>query len=314
MSSPNRHLFAIVLAACTFLLVVAGGLVTSTGSGLAVPDWPLSFGQVFPRMEGGVLFEHGHRLIASGVGLLTVIMAVWTARSEPRAAVRMLGWGMLAVVVVQGLLGGATVLLRLPDTVSVAHAGMAQVFFSLTVVMAVVTAPGFLERGGAAGGAAAGTRTLVLATVAAVYLQIILGAVVRHTGAGLAIPDFPLAFGRLIPPFETRLVAWNFAHRVGAIAVAAMVAWSAFSVMGRHRGDGWLTRPAIALLALVVVQILLGGVTIWTRRAVTPTTAHVAVGALLLVTSVLLAVRIGAAARPTPAGPVPGAEPEASLA
>src|SRR5262245_56502321 len=115
------HRYALVLASATFLLVVAGGLVTSTGSGLAVPDWPLSFGQVFPEMRGGVLFEHGHRLIGATVGLLTIGLVLLARRLEPRAWVRALAWSALGVVVVQGVLGGTTVLLRLPDAISVAH-------------------------------------------------------------------------------------------------------------------------------------------------------------------------------------------------
>ncbi len=311
MSAPHRHRFAVLLAACTFLLVIAGGLVTSTGSGLAVPDWPLSFGQVFPRMEGGVLYEHGHRLVATGVGVLTIVLAVWTARKEPRAPVRALGWGMLAVVVVQGLLGGATVLLRLPDAVSIAHAGVAQVFFSLTVIMAAVTAPVFERRPAPGAGAPRSAHGPAIATVVAIYLQILLGAVVRHTGAGLAIPDFPLAFGRLIPPFETPLVAWHFAHRLGAVAVLAMVAWTTARVVSAHRGDRWLTGPAVLMPAIVAAQVLLGGLVIWTRRAVTPTTAHVALGALLLVVAVLLATRLHRAALPgpEPGGAVPAPEP-----
>ena len=91
MTSSRLHRFAVFVASATFLLIIAGGLVTSTGSGLAVPDWPLSYGQVFPRMEGGVLFEHGHRMIASAVGVLVVALAIWTSRVETRAWVRRLG-------------------------------------------------------------------------------------------------------------------------------------------------------------------------------------------------------------------------------
>src|SRR5437879_7028498 len=107
---PSRgiHRLAVATAASTFVLLFVGGLVTSTGSALAVPDWPLSYGQVFPRMEGGVLFEHGHRLIAAAVGLLTVVLAFWTSRVEPRREVRTLGWALVGVVVAQGLFGGLT--------------------------------------------------------------------------------------------------------------------------------------------------------------------------------------------------------------
>jgi len=287
-----RHRYAAAVVAATIILITAGGLVTSTGSGLAVPDWPLSFGQVFPRMEGGVLFEHGHRLIAATVGLLTVILAAWTAHAEPRRWVRGLGWAMLGAVILQGVLGGVTVLLRLPDAVSVAHAGLAQLFFALTVVMATVTSPRFLEaRTAAADAPSRSVRRLVTATAALVYLQILVGAVVRHIGAGMAIPTFPLAAGRLIPEFISYLVGWQFAHRVGALVVAVAVLWTSGRLLRRHADQPYLARPAAALAVLLILQILLGALTIWRQRAVTPTTAHVVTGALLFATTVLLAVR-----------------------
>ena len=298
--SRTLHRYSVFLACMTFILIIAGGLVTSTGSGLAVPDWPLSFGQVFPRMEGGVLFEHGHRLLAATIGVLTVILAVWTARVEPRRPVRILGWAMLGAVILQGVLGGVTVLLRLPDAVSVAHAGLAQLFFASTVVMATMTGSGTWEVGRWQDAPASAfptphaprpTSRLALWTAIAIYCQILLGAIVRHTGAGLVIPGFPTANGRLIPEFTSILVVWQFAHRVMALIVALMVAWLAISVF-RHAGDRRdLVRPAAILVALTGGQIFLGALTIWTWRAVTPTTAHVATGALVFATSVLLAVR-----------------------
>ena len=305
-----RHRYAVFLAGATFLLVIAGGLVTSTGSGLAVPDWPLSFGQVFPRMEGGVLFEHGHRLLAASVGLLTVVLALWTRAAESRAWVRRLAWLMVLAVVLQGVLGGTTVLLRLPDAVSVAHAGLAQIFFALTVVMAAATGRRTQPHGRTGAPLddtpVAFTRALTLACAAAIYVQILLGAVVRHTGAGLAIPDFPLAFGRVVPPFTSPLVAWHYAHRIGALVVSVLVVWAAVRVALRHGRDARLVAPATLLVALIGLQIFLGALTILTLRAVVPTTAHVATGALLLATSVLLAVRANQA--PAAAGAVP-AEP-----
>src|SRR6266704_6334687 len=137
----RRHRYAVVCACATAVLLVAGGLVTSTGSGLAVPDWPLSFGQVFPPMAGGVLFEHGHRLAATAVGCLTVVLALWTVVGDARPSVRALGLLALLAVVLQGLLGGITVLYKLPLAVSVTHACLAQTFFCLTVTLALVTSP-----------------------------------------------------------------------------------------------------------------------------------------------------------------------------
>ena len=269
-----------------------GGLVTSTGSGLAVPDWPLSFGQVFPPMVGGVLYEHGHRLAASAVGGLTLVLAVWMVLAEPRPAVRVLGLLALFTVIVQGVLGGVTVLYKLPLAVSVTHACLAQAFFCLTVTLAVVTGRGWAET--VPTRADAGTPPLpflaALATTA-VFGQVILGAVMRHMNAGLAIPDFPLAFGRIVPPLATPLVAIHFAHRVGALVVAAMVGWTAVRVLRRDRDDAGLRRPAVLAVVLVALQIALGAVIIWSRRAVTPTTTHVVIGAALLATSLVITLR-----------------------
>ncbi|MDP3775808.1 MAG: COX15/CtaA family protein [Gemmatimonadales bacterium] len=288
----SLHRYALAVAGATFVLVVAGGLVTSTGSGLSVPDWPLSFGTLFPRMEGGVRFEHTHRLIAATVGLLTIGLAVWIARREPRRWVRGLAFVAVGAVVIQSVLGGLTVLFKLPTPISVAHASLAEVFFAMTVALALVTSPRWLtppdERPDSG---SPSTRTLALATATAVYAQVLLGALVRHTGAALVIPDFPLAFGRLIPPVTSSLVAYQLAHRAGAVIVTLLVAWTAASVLGRHGDQPLLRRPALALVALLGFQILLGALTIWTRKAVTPTTAHVATGALLLITSVILALR-----------------------
>src|SRR5437667_2183294 len=122
------HRLCLALSACTLFLIFVGGLVTSTGSGLSVPDWPLSYGRLMPPMVGGIFYEHGHRMVASAVGLLTVVLAVWLSRREPRAWVRRLGYAALAAVVAQGVLGGLTVIFLLPTAVSVAHACLAQTF------------------------------------------------------------------------------------------------------------------------------------------------------------------------------------------
>lgn len=288
----SLHRYAVAVACATFVLVVVGGLVTSTGSGLSVPDWPLSFGTLFPRMEGGVRFEHTHRLIAAAVGALTVVLAVWLARREPRRWVRGLGFVTVGAVILQGVLGGLTVLFKLPTPISVAHASLAEVFFGLTAALALVTSPRWLSPPPSLPDAdAPSTRALALTTATAIYVQILLGALVRHTGAALVIPDFPLAFGRLVPPITSPLVAYQLAHRAGATVVSLFVLWTAVRVLRRHGAEPLLRRPALALLALLGFQILLGGLTIWTRKAVVPTTAHVATGALLLVTSVMLALR-----------------------
>jgi cytochrome c oxidase assembly protein subunit 15 len=294
-SSTPRALgiFATAVAVCTGLLVFAGGLVTSTGSGLAVPDWPLSYGELMPPMVGNVRFEHGHRMVATAVGMLTVVLAVWLWKREPRRAVRRLGLVALAAVVVQGLLGGLTVLLFLPAPVSVAHGALGQTFFCMTVVLALVTSAAWqrpvVPRQDAAGGPS--LRTLAVACTAIVYVQLILGATMRHREAGLAIPDFPLAFGRLVPPFTSPEIAIHFAHRVWALVVTAAAAWVVVRVWRAHRTEPALVRPAAWLAAFLVAQIALGATAIWTQKAVVPTTLHVLNGALVLATSLVLTLQ-----------------------
>lgn len=295
-----RHRYAKLVAAATFLLVIAGGLVTSTGSGLSVPDWPTTYGWsmfTFPldKMVGGILFEHSHRLIASTVGFLTILLAVWLWRADPRRWVGRLAFAALAAVITQGILGGITVLFFLPAPVSVAHAGLAEIFLCLTFGLALFTSPGW-QHGYRAGDGAAGVddevlRRVAAATTAGIYLQILVGATMRHTGAGLAIPDFPLVFGGLVPPHWTFEIAVHYTHRVGALLVTGLILATAGHVFAHHRTRRELTRPAALLSGLVVLQIALGGLTVLSHRAVSINTAHVATGALVLATSLVLTLR-----------------------
>jgi heme a synthase len=283
-----RHRFALLLVASTLVLIFIGGLVTSTESGLAVPDWPLSYGMLMPPMVGGVFYEHGHRMAASFVGFLTLVLALWTWRRETRAGVRKLGWAALLAVSVQGLLGGLTVIYLLPTAISVAHACLAQTFFLLTVAMAYATSREWLgaevlEEDGAVVRAAAFVATAVI------YVQLFLGALMRHLDAGLAIPDFPLAFGRVIPPLGDPRVAVHFAHRLGALAV--IVAVGRLLLSAHRSGDVRFVRPARFLALLVAVQASLGASVLWTGKAVYPTTAHVATGAAVLGAAFFLSLR-----------------------
>lgn len=274
---------------CTFLLIIAGGLVTSTDSGLAVPDWPKSYGTWMPPMVGGIFYEHGHRMVAAFVGLLTLIVAVWFFFREKRAWVRRLGYLALLSVIVQGILGGITVLYLLPAPISIMHATLAQTFFSLIVCLALFTSKSW-SAAPAEVALSTRTRALWIVTACAVYVQLILGAWMRHSGAELAIPDFPLAFGRLVPVFATPQIAIHFAHRVWAIVVFILVCSTFMSVTRNFRQTD-MYNPALLLLFLVFLQIGLGGLTVLSRVSVPVTTAHVAVGALILATSVVLAVR-----------------------
>ena len=288
------HRYAKLVVCSTVLLIAAGGMVTSTGSGLAVPDWPNTYGQFmfsFPldKMVGGILYEHGHRLIASTVGFMTIILAVWTWRVDPRSWMRKLGFAALGAVILQGLLGGLTVILLLPAPVSIGHAGLAQLFFCTTVAIALFTSPGWQRSGNAVDDPR--LRSLAVLTTVLVYVQILLGATMRHNAAGLAIPDFPLAFGGLVPTQWSAPVAIHFAHRVGAAIVFGSIVAVTLRVWRAHRDEPRLVRPAMLLVVLVLVQGTLGAFVNWSGLQPVINTAHVANGALVLATSLVLALR-----------------------
>jgi len=309
----GMHTFAVVTACATFCLVIAGGLVTSTGSALAVPDWPLSYGQVMPPMVGGIFYEHGHRMVATLVGCLTVVLALWLWRREERRWVRMLGLAALGAVILQGVLGGLTVLYLLPTPVSVAHATLAQSFFSATILLALVTSRGWLAAAQTPASPGGRTRAFVLVATAAVFLQLVIGAWMRHSDAGLAIPDFPLVYGAVLPPVDsgglarinmertsvydlpavTAAQVWiHFAHRLGALLAAAAVIACGVHILRTFPAERTLREPAIVVVMLVLVQVLLGALTVWTGKGVQVATAHVATGALLLGGCVLLSARV----------------------
>lgn len=256
---PSRHRFAFWTAVSAFFVLFAGGMVTSTGSPLAVPDWPLAYGRYFPTMTGGVLFEHGHRMIAGLTAFLVCALAVWTHKEEERAWVRSLTAAAALGILAQAVLGGATVLWGLPHEVSIAHAVLGQVLFSLLAATAQATSPWFLSRP-----AAAGRPWLPAATAAAaLLLQLVLGAAVRHTGQGLP---------------------W---HLAGAVL--------AFWAVGRAAMRA--SAPALMLLALAQVFLGIGALAVRHLRLISALallpTAHQAVGALLLGGSVVLALREG---------------------
>jgi cytochrome c oxidase assembly protein subunit 15 len=289
------HRYARLLVAATLVLVAAGGLVTSTQSGLSVPDWPNTYGYnmfTFPaeKMVGGILYEHGHRLIASGVGFLTIGLVLVLWRVEPRQWVRRLGVVALGAVIIQGILGGLTVLLLLPDAVSISHAGLAQIFFCLTVTIALVTSAGW-RAPSAAPVDDESLRRRMVALTALVYVQILIGATMRHTGAGLAIPDFPLVFGGILPPAWTFPVAIHFTHRVGALVVTGLVLANAAYIWRRHGARSELVRPAWLLVLAVALQVALGALVVLSGKQPAINTLHVATGALVLATSLVITLR-----------------------
>ena len=289
------HKFATFVAVCTVLLILAGSLVTSTGAGLSVPDWPTSYGWsmfTFPpsKWVGGILYEHGHRLIASTVGMLTIVLAAWLWLEDPRRWMRRLGVTALGAVIAQGVLGGLTVLFLLPAPVSTAHAALAEIFFCTIVAVALFTSPQWV-RGSVASIDDAGLRCMAAATTVLIYVQLLVGATMRHIGAGLAIPDFPLMFGHLLPTHWDGKIAVHVAHRVGALIVTLAVLITSAHVWYHHGGRRELTRPAALVVALGIVQVALGALTVLSRRDVWINSAHVVCGALVLATSLVLALR-----------------------
>ncbi|MDP9193392.1 MAG: COX15/CtaA family protein [Acidobacteriota bacterium] len=289
-SPAGLRRFTKVVAVSTLFLIFAGAMVTSTGSGLAVPDWPTTYGEnmfTFPMSKwvGNIFYEHGHRLIASAVGFLTIIQAIWLQRREPKKFVRTMGWLALVAVIVQGLLGGMTVLLLLPKAVSISHAALAEIFFCLNVSIAFFTSRWYhelrtMEKGDAPVSMAWGLTALI-------YLQILAGAVLRHFGAGLAIPDFPLSFGRIVPMFTSNEIIAAFIHRAGGFLVAAAVIAMAIRLV-RYDRNHPLRAVAHLLVAVVAAQVLLGGYVIWSGKQPHITSLHVMLGASTLALSVVL--------------------------
>lgn len=271
----------------TFILILAGALVTSNGAGLAAPDWPLSYGQFFPPMVGNLFYEHGHRLIASTVGLLVIALNIYLWRSEPRRWVRRLGLIALGVVITQGLLGGMTVLLQLPLAVSTAHATLAQIFFCLTVSLAIFTAPGWgRQREQVAEEKGWSLPVWMAAATVSVLVQLVLGATLRHSASW----DEYLPLELLI------------AHIAGACIVTLVLGSALLATLRRHGDVPYLARPAKLAAALLLVQLFLG-LAAYLTRTVSPTdpqplhpmvgitVAHVATGALVLAFTLMLTLR-----------------------
>ena len=370
-TNPWLSRYAKLLVGATFCLIFLGGMVTTLGAGLSVPDWPTSYGYnmfTFPmdRWVGGALFEHTHRLWASAVGMMTMVLVAWIWRNRWAVPVALLvcvvvtgavaialphvpglegeaqkhlrgliimhvniwsfaaafavlllttekdrwrygqpwlqwlGFGAFLLVCVQGTLGGLRVT-EVSTVLAMIHACTAQVFLCLTVVMAAALSPrweNFRSGSSVAGGGVGAVKALAWTFVAVVFGQLMIGAVVRHLHAGLAIPTFPLAFGQWIPPMINERVAIHFAHRVGAVAVVVTLALLMGALIAAGRRNPGLAWTGAGLLLLVAVQIALGAGIILSGREPILTSLHVVNGAAVLSTGVLLAIRATRLAMP----------------
>ena len=366
--NSSLHRFAVFTAVATLGLIGIGGLVTSHGAGMAVPDWPNTYGYnmfFFPvsQWAGGIFYEHTHRLVASGVGLLTVVLALWLygrnarpfmrwaglsllvaggatvaamprrwadglvlvltgvaflgasavwPRCEPSAKwLRRLGLAAFFVVVLQGVLGGLRVVL-FKDAIGIFHAALAQLFFVLICAIALFTSRWWqTQPTGIPSALNAQRSTLFLLSTVLILCQLTLGAAMRHQHAGLAIPDFPLAYGKLWPAMDASSVAHynqqrieivaakpitavqiglQMIHRLLAAAILGAVAFATWSTWRAVGGKVSLSRLAAVWLGLILTQVILGAATIWSNKAADVATAHVLVGALSLALGAILSI------------------------
>ncbi|MBI2884705.1 MAG: COX15/CtaA family protein [Candidatus Omnitrophica bacterium] len=269
----SRYRFAQLTVVITLILLAAGGLVTSTDSGLSVPDWPLSYGTMFPPMVGGIRYEHTHRLIAGLVGLMVATLAIWTWRTDPRRWVRWLAGGALAAVITQAILGGLTVLWVLPAPVSIAHACVGQLVFSSLACVALVTSPAWAQARGW-GAAAPRIRRRGLQAMAVLLVQLLLGAIIRHTG---------------------RFVMWHAAWAV--VVVVCLVRLAQSLRQAPELPAAWRTRTL--LLAWLVVAQAAIGITVWRTGAqwAWMSTGHVVLGAVLLASTCVISTAAHRAAQ-----------------
>jgi heme A synthase len=277
----REHRFAIATAFATFVLLVVGSLVHGTGSSLACPDWPLCYGTFFPKMENGVQYEHTHRIVATAVGTMTVVLAALLLRRKERRLFR-LGAIAVGLVIFQGILGGITVLYQLPRPISIAHLATSMCFFSLTIVIALRTSPSLPS----AVSTPPNLRPWLAATWGLVLAQIVLGGLVRHTASGLACLDVPLCHGVPWPDKAPERV--QMIHRAGAVVVGAAVVAVSLWLRQKSRATPWLRRLALLPIGLVALQIGLGVESVLSLLDLATITTHLAVGAALLGSLVVL--------------------------
>jgi len=307
--------FSKITVSLTFFLIFVGALVKSHEVGLSVPDWPTTYGEqmfAFPlsKMVGGIFYEHGHRLIATIVGFFTLLQTFWLSVSNEKPWLKQLGYISLATVIIQGMLGGITVLFFLPTAVSIIHGILAQTFFILTIIIAYSLSnertnrldkencPSPIYRSG-----------LILSGM--VYIQLIIGAIMRHTASGLAIPDFPTMGGLWVPDFSENTihnintilfdidqdmvsrnqVIIHFLHRFGAILISIAVIYLFYRIKSVLNIDKSIHRAIFLITVIVFVQFTLGVATILTERSPYITSLHVVNGAALLGSCTLFVLR-----------------------
>jgi cytochrome c oxidase assembly protein subunit 15 len=340
-SSHNQslHRFAFFTAFCTLLLIALGGLVTSNEAGMSVPDWPTSYGYnmfllPFKFWKGGVFYEHTHRLLASFVGMLTIVLAIWLWMRETRSWVRPMGLIAVGVVSMQGLIGGLRVVLS-KDQLGVVHAALAQLFFLMLCSIALFTSQWWknLEIQKPLSNFKSPWRGIFLTVTVLIFAQLLIGATMRHQHAGLAIHDFPLAYGKIWPatdahsievynqtrsdviegnPITATQVILQMVHRCMAYSILALVAGVAWKSRRELGAAHPLAKVSTVWISLLLVQVLLGAATIWSNKAADIATLHVVVGALSLATGAVLTIVSFKVLMPVGLQMKTGSEPEIS--
>ena len=314
------HRVAFFGALATFFLIVVGGLVTSKSAGMSVPDWPTTYGYnmfLFPysRWVGGIFWEHSHRLLASGIGLITLVLAGVTFCKDKRSWVRWLAVAAVIGIIIQGVLGGLRVTLY-KDQIGIFHALLAQSFFGLLLIITAITGNGFLSGQWFHDSIAASLRWLVLAGLLLTYFQVGVAATIRHQHAPLAIRDFPAAYGQFLPettpealarinakrasqqiaPVSASQIILQLIHRAGAVALLLVVLAVAVIAVQITPLGHWMRSWSLIWAGGLLLQILLGGITIWSNKAADVATAHMALGAVLTGFALLFTFRLFCAA------------------
>ena len=299
----------------TLFLIFAGALVKSHEVGLSVPDWPTTYGKqmfAFPLsdMVGGIFYEHGHRIIATIVGFFTMIQAIWLGFSHHPNWLKKLGFFALAMVIIQGLFGGITVLFFLPPLVSIIHGILAQTFFIMTIIIAYSMSQERENR--VDNGMVQAIRKGALLMGGLVYIQLILGALMRHTGSGLAIPDFPTMGGMWIPTFSSEMMAninyilfdldldsvskgqviIHFIHRLGAVIVTGTIGYFYAKYGEIIKASQRSKAVFISIIVIVIIQFSLGVLTVLSARSPYIASFHVVTGAALLGLCTLLLLKV----------------------
>ena len=316
MNTSNVWLrrFSKLTVLATLFLIFVGALVKSFEVGLSVPDWPTTYGfQMFAfpwsDMVGGIFYEHSHRMLATIVGAMTLGLSIWLSFSETRVNVKKLGYVSLILVITQGLLGGLTVMFFLPTAISMIHGITAQTFFLIIILIAYSLSKEFSDRNSKPDS----NRTIVLSLFIAVYIQLILGAWMRHTESGLAIYDFPTMAGQWLPIFNEKMLTtindWrfymdypevsmlqvliHFLHRFGAFVIFTLTIFMGYRLhQNKSAYSKKIQKNVFAIYVFVFLQILLGALTIWTAKGPFITSFHVMNGAAVMGLSFILFLRL----------------------